>query len=76
MSNPVTLISTLRTNMDYAKKLQQLTGIKNWVIIDGPDTQCGVDYYFKSGKHEAYINNDQGSINISVDGEHIFSGME
>ena len=60
--------------MDIIRKLEKLTGIKGWSFTDGPDTGCGVEYYLVSGKHEAYVNNDQGSITISVDGECIFSG--
>ena len=45
---------------------------------NGPDTRCGVDYYFvhRRSKIEAYINWDQGRATITVDGGNVFSGME
>lgn len=57
--------------------LSVLTGTcaKAWIPQSGPETRCGVDYYYahSSGK-EAYINVDQGRFTISVDGDTIFSG--
>lgn len=51
------------------------TRAKAWKAQNGPDTRCGVDYYYAhtSGK-EAYINIDQGHFTVSVDGETIYSG--
>ena len=62
---------------DMEGLLATLTGTraKAWTPQTGPDTRCGVDYYYahRSGK-EAYINVDQGHFTVSVDGESIFSG--
>jgi hypothetical protein len=50
----------------------------SWESTDGPETRCGVDYYFahRSSRSEAYINCDQGYVTITVDDENVFSGME
>ncbi len=62
---------------DMEGLLAALTGTraKAWKSQNGPDTRCGVDFYYahSSGK-EAYINVDQGHFTISVDGDTIFSG--
>lgn len=64
-------------SFDMHGLLAALTGThaKAWKSQGGPDTRCGVDYYYahSSGK-EAYINVDQGYFTVSVDGETIFSG--
>jgi hypothetical protein len=46
-----------------------------WEPMVGPDSRCGVDYWYRhpSGQ-EAYINDDQGHITISVEGEKVFEG--
>ena len=66
--------------ISYEKAIAKLTGTRanSWENIDGPDTHCGVDYYFehRSKKTEAYLNNDQGYITISVDGEQVFADFE
>jgi hypothetical protein len=62
---------------DIEGLLAVLTGTraKAWKSQNGPDTRCGIDYYYahSSGKG-AYINIDQGYFTVSVDGETIFSG--
>lgn len=62
---------------DLEGLLAALTGTRTraWKPQNGPETRCGVDYYYahNSGK-EAYINVDQRHFTISVDGETIFSG--
>jgi len=52
------------------------TRAKAWKSQSGPDTRCGVDYYYahSSGK-EAYINIDQGHFTVSVDGEPFFQAI-
>ena len=68
------------SRINYQKALARLTGTRAacWKPANGPETRCGVDYYFehRSRKSEAYINWDQGHVTISVDGETLFSGME
>lgn len=59
---------------DFEKILENLTGKENWLELNGPDSGCGVDYWYKSGTAEAYINIDQSHCTISVDEEVIFSG--
>ena len=57
--------------------LEELTGIKKkkWKEMNGPDSGCGLDYWYKSGKKEAYINVDQGYISVTyVDNELIYGG--
>jgi hypothetical protein len=65
------------TVYDLPGLLAVLTGTRAraWKSQNGPDTRCGVDYYYahSSGK-EAYINIDQGHFTVAVDGETIFSG--
>jgi hypothetical protein len=67
-------------NLSYEKALAKLTNTRAalWESSNGPDTRCGVDYYFvhRRSKIEAYINWDQGCVTITVDGENVFSGME
>lgn len=73
MNKPVCQVVTY----DFNGLLAALTGTraKAWKSQNGPDTRCGVDYYYahSSGK-EAYINIDQGHFTVSVDGETVFSG--
>lgn len=59
---------------NFPKILKTLTGQNNWKELDGPDSGCGVDYWYKSGESEAYINTDQDHCTISVNGESVFSG--
>jgi hypothetical protein len=57
--------------------LAVLTGTRarEWKLRDGPDSGCGVDYYYGHRQgNEAYINIDQGHFTISVGGETLFTG--
>ena len=50
----------------------------HWVAIDGPDSRCGVDYFFvnrRSGR-EAYANDDQGFITVTIEDEVVHAGTE
>ena len=51
------------------------TRARDWKLQDGPDSGCGVDYYYahRCGE-EAFINVDQGHFTISVGGETLFTG--
>lgn len=57
--------------------LADLTGTRarEWKLRDGPDSGCGVEYYYGHRQgNEAYINIDQGHFAISVAGETLFTG--
>ena len=57
--------------------LAVLTGTRarEWKLRDGPDSRCGIDYYYRHRPgNEAYINVDQGHFTISVAGETLFPG--
>jgi hypothetical protein len=57
--------------------LAALTGTRAraWKAQNGPETRCGVDYYYGHSQGiEAYINIDQGHYTISVDAETVFAG--
>ena len=57
--------------------LAALTGTRarEWKLRDGPDSGCGVNYYYGHRQgNEAYINIDQGHFAISVAGETLFTG--
>jgi len=64
-------------NMNLPRMLADLTGTRarDWKIRRGPDSRCGLDYYYRH-RHgsEAYINIDQGHFTISVAGEILFTG--
>lgn len=55
--------------ISHERILYQLTGLRGWKASQGPDSGCGVDYWYKNGSHEAYINVDQEEMTVSVDGE-------
>ena len=68
--------------MNNIEILEQLTSIKSWRAIDGPASRCGMDFWYQSRETneagayvEAYLNNDQGYLTVTVDGDTIFSGM-
>lgn len=45
------------------------THADDWERIDGPDSRCGVDYWFqhaRSGK-KAYVNDDEGHITVDCE---------
>jgi hypothetical protein len=60
--------------MDILKKLKTITGNRTWKFTDGPDSGMGTDYWFADdADNEAYANNDQGYITISVNGQPIWN---
>lgn len=59
---------------DFPAFLEKITGIGGWKEMIGPDSRTGVDYWYGSGEHEAYINVDQGFVTVSVDHEIVFEG--
>ena len=46
----------------------------HWEEIDGPDSRCGVDHWYRNQVtgREAYANQDQTHWTISIDGDTIF----
>ena len=60
--------------IDIVGMLAHLTGWGGWSEIQGPDTGVGVDYHYRAGSREAYINIDQDHMTVSVDGENVFAG--
>jgi hypothetical protein len=59
---------------DFPAFLKHLTGITGWMEASGPPSRVGQDYWYKAGKHEAYINVDQEHMSVAVDGESVFTG--
>lgn len=44
------------------------TFAKDWVLIDGPDSGTGVDYWLENRRTnlQAYVNDDQGFVSIEI----------
>jgi hypothetical protein len=66
---------------DFPSFLKKLTGYKGWKETDGPDSHCGIDYWYKTtdedgDRHNVYINIDQGEMTVSTleDDEVIYQG--
>ncbi len=54
--------------------LEELVGGK-WEEVDGPDSGCGIDMWFQNENlDEIYVNDDQGFLTISMDGNTIWTG--
>jgi hypothetical protein len=68
----------MKTTFDFVKLLEKLTNTRGWYETDGPESRCGVDYWYAVSKdylddyQEAYINIDQTAITIEVNGEVVF----
>lgn len=60
--------------MNIQDKLIELTGDKSWQHTDGPNSGTGVDYWLVNDKgDEAYANDDQGYVTISINGEPVWN---
>lgn len=60
--------------MNFIKILNAHTDT-HWKQVDGPDTRCGIDYYFEDDDgNEAYANVDQVFWSLSVNGELLDAG--
>ena len=59
---------------NFVAMLEKLTGLRHWREIHGLDSGCGLDYWYKSGRHVANINVDQSDLSISLNGETICAG--
>lgn len=60
--------------MNIQQKLIDLTGDRSWHFVSGPESGNGVDYWLANfDGDEAYANDDQGYITISVNGEPIWN---
>lgn len=59
---------------DFPAMLEKLTGIAGWHEEQGPEGDCGLDYWYGAEGHdgegaviyEAYINLDQGALTMNV----------
>jgi hypothetical protein len=55
--------------------LARLTGIASWREVPGPQSGCGLDYWYTSAEgRRAYINIDQDQATVSIDGESVYRG--
>ena len=59
---------------DFPAFLKRTTGIGGWKEVSGPDSRVGLDYWYRVGRHEAYINVDQGHMTVSVDEDVVYEG--
>lgn len=59
---------------DFPAFLEKVSGSGGWQEVRGPDSGVGLDYWYLAGRHEAYINLDQGHLTVSVDQEVVFEG--
>lgn len=65
---------------DFPKFLEKITGYKGWKEVPGPDSHCGIDYWYEctdedGEEHTAYINIDQGHLTVNDENdERIFTG--
>jgi hypothetical protein len=64
---------------NFPKFLQSLTEYKGWHEVNGPDSRCGIDYWYEcvdedGEQHSAYINIDQGEMTVSLDEEVVWQG--
>ncbi len=68
-------VKVVTTNLPGMLAVLTPTRARDWKIREGPDSRCGIDYYYghRQGR-EAYINIDQGHFTISVAGEVLFTG--
>ena len=60
---------------DFPAFLKRITGIGGWTEVGGPESRVGLDYWYRAGRHEAYINVDQGHLTVSIDQEVVFEGI-
>ena len=55
------------------KAVAEKTGTRqrDWELLDGPESRCGLDYWLrhKKTKQEVYANDDQGYITVQVMGQ-------
>ena len=73
--SPKQAVKGVTLNLPWILAVLTGTRARDWKLRDGPDSSCGVDYYYGHRQgNEAYINVDQGHFTISVAGETLFSG--
>ena len=63
-----------RIEFDFIGLLKALAG-GEWQETTGPRSRCGLDYWYKCGEHEAYINVDQDCLLVSIEPELRFEGL-
>lgn len=59
---------------DFPAFLKKVSSVEGWQEVRGPDSDVGLDYWYHAGKHEAYINLDQGHMTVSIDQDVVFEG--
>ena len=68
-------VKAVSTNLPGMLAVLTGTRAREWKTRDGPDSRCGIDYYYRYlDGSEAYINIDQSHFAISVAGETLFTG--
>ena len=66
-------MSTVRINL--IKLLEDHSDFKGWRETAGPDSGCGLDYWYEAGENAmAYINVDQDVATVTVNDEVVYSG--
>ena len=69
-------VETKPAALDFVALLGRLTKKKRWVLIEGPQSGTGVDYWFARKETTANINLDQNWLTVSVEGERYFEGTD
>jgi hypothetical protein len=59
---------------DFPAFLKKVSGVGGWQEVRGPDSGVGLDYWYRAGRHEAYLNLDQGHLTVSIGQEVVFEG--
>ena len=73
--NGTTESESLAGPIPHLSILTRLTGVSTWRELAGPESGCGLDYWYASADgRSAYINIDQDHITVSIDGECIYGG--
>lgn len=61
--------------MDLVRLLEDHSDYKGWRETAGPDSGCGLDYWYEAGEDaQAYVNVDQGFATVTINDEVVFAG--
>src|SRR6516164_8070230 len=63
-----------RISFDLVGLLHYLSGKQGWEEVNGPDSRCGLDYWYRAGDSEAWANIDQTWITVWIDEQQVYSG--